>query len=229
MDGINFFLDLNLKFKDAGYSLYMVGGTVRDFIMYKDVTDYDLVTDATPEEVIVILKDYTIDATFSKYGVITLKKDGVRYDIVTFRKEFVYIDYRHPAIINYVKTIEEDVVRRDFTINGLYMDDRFKIYDFVGGQKDIEDKVIRTIGEPTARITEDPLRILRAIRFSLKLGFSIDPDLEKAIKDNVGLLHELNPDKIRHELSKFKGVDYQTIKNVFRYFSIDYLLGESKI
>ncbi|MCD8195027.1 MAG: CCA tRNA nucleotidyltransferase [Coprobacillus sp.] len=229
MDGINFFLELTNKFKDAGYSFFMVGGTVRDFIMYKEVGDYDIATDATPDEVVVILKDYSFDASFKKYGVITLKKDGIRYDIVTFRKEFVYTDYRHPAIIEYVKSMEEDVVRRDFTINGLYMDDRFKIYDFVGGQKDIENKVIRTIGDPRVRITEDPLRILRAIRFSLTLGFSIDPDLEQAIKDNVGLLHELNPEKIRHELSKFKKIDYQTTRNVFRYFSIDYLLGESKI
>ncbi len=229
MDGINFFLELNNKFRAAGVSLYMVGGTVRDFILYKDVHDYDLATDATPDQVVVILKDYNFDATFKKYGVITLKKDGIRYDIVTFRKEFVYIDYRHPAIIDYVKSIEEDVVRRDFTINGLYMDDRFQIYDYVGGQKDIENKIIRTIGDPTVRITEDPLRILRAIRFSLEFGFSIEPSLESAIKENVGLLHELNPDKIKHELSKFKNIDYQVMKNMFKYYSIDYLLGEGKI
>lgn len=193
------FLDLANLFEKYGFSLYIIGGTSRDYLLGRPVDDYDFVTDATPDEMKEFLEN--ADYTFSKFGTIRLSFYGRKVDIVTLRTEGEYADYRHPKTIKYIRRIEEDYVRRDFTINALYIDKKFNVFDFCGLQ-DLKNGIIRLIGDPEKRIREDPLRILRAERFAKKLGFVIDEQTLKAIKNNRHLLKELNPDKVREEQNK---------------------------
>lgn len=194
------FLDLANLFEKYGFSLYIIGGTSRDYLLGRPVDDYDFVTDATPDEMKEFLEN--ADYTFSKFGTIRLSLYGRKVDIVTLRTEGEYADYRHPKMIKYIRRIEEDYVRRDFTINALYIDKKFNVFDFCGGLQDLKNRIIRLIGDPEKRIREDPLRILRAERFAKKLGFVIDEHTLKAINNNRHLLKELNPDKVREEQNK---------------------------
>lgn len=194
------FLDLANLFEKYGFSLYIIGGTSRDYLLGRPVDDYDFVTDATPDEMKEFLEN--ADYTFSKFGTIRLSLYGRKVDIVTLRTEGEYADYRHPKMIKYIRRIEEDYVRRDFTINALYIDKKFNVFDFCGGLQDLKNGIIRLIGDPEKRIREDPLRILRAERFAKKLGFVIDEHTLKAINNNRHLLKELNPDKVREEQNK---------------------------
>ena len=189
-------------FSDNGFSLYMVGGTVRDYLLGLELFDMDVVSNATPEDMKKFLP--TADYTFARFGSVKYKLDNVKFDITTLRKEMGYSDSRHPNKIEFCDSLEEDVKRRDFTINGLYMDNNLRIYDFVNGQLDLKNKIIKMIGDPKKRIKEDPLRILRALRFSLEFDFSIDENLENAIKNNIDLLKKLNQEKIKEEFHKSK-------------------------
>lgn len=195
------FLSLAKLFNKNGYRLYMIGGTTRDFLLGKEVLDYDFVTDATPEEIKAILPDANYH--FAKFGTIRTKVEGVHVDITTLRKEGKYVDFRHPKEISFTKDINEDYVRRDFTINAIYMDEDFKIIDPSNGVKDLKDGIIRFIGDPETRIKEDPLRILRAERFETKLNFKIEDSSYAAMKKYRYLLDKINPDKINEEMRKF--------------------------
>lgn len=189
-------------FKENGHRLYIIGGTTRDYLLGLEVFDYDFVTDATPDE----MKNFLPDAEyhFAKFGSVKVKVDGIKVDITTLRAEDDYEDFRHPGKIRFVKTLEEDYVRRDFTINAIYIDEEFNVIDLCGGLEDLKNKTIRFIGEPEKRIKEDPLRILRAKRFSEKLGFKIEEKSQKAIENLSYLLDKLNPDKIKEEERKAK-------------------------
>ena len=189
------YLKLARIYLDNGYNLYLVGGTVRDFLLNKPLGDMDLVSDATPDETKKFLPD--VDMTFAKYGSLRYEVDEVKLEITTLRKESKYKDNRHPGKVVFVKDLKTDYHRRDFTINGMYLDYHFKLIDFVGGKSDLDNKVIKMIGKPAKRIKEDPLRILRAIRFSLLLGFTIDPKLSKILKKNAKLLTKLNKEKVK--------------------------------
>lgn len=189
-------------FKENGYRFYMIGGTTRDYLLGLDVFDFDFVTDATPEEIKTFLPD--ADFTFAKFGSVRVKVDGVKVDVTTLRVEEDYEDFRHPGKIRFVKTIEEDYVRRDFTINAIYIDEDFKVIDPSHGLEDLKNKLIRFIGDPEKRIKEDPLRILRANRFANKLGFKIEENSQKAMEKLNYLLDKLNPDKIKEEERKSK-------------------------
>ena len=194
------FTKLAKLFNDNGYRLFMIGGTTRDYLLNKEVYDYDFVSDATPEE----MSKFLLDANyhFAKFGSVRTKVDGIHVDITTLRVEGEYLDSRHPSKIEYVKEIEKDYVRRDFTINAIYMDENFQIIDPSNGTKDLKKGIIRFIGDPTKRIKEDPLRILRAERFAKKLNFVIEPKSLEAIENNRQLLAKINPDKIKEEERK---------------------------
>lgn len=195
------FLKLAKLFNDNGYRLFMIGGTTRDYLLSLDVYDYDFVSDATPEEMKTFLKDGNY--TFAKYGSVRLKVDGIHIDITTLRVEGEYLDYRHPSYIKYVRTINEDYVRRDFTINAIYIDEQMNVIDPTNlGIKDLENKIIRFIGDPEKRIKEDPLRIIRAERFAKKLNFIIEEKSRLSIEKNRHLLDEINPEKIKEEIRK---------------------------
>lgn len=193
---------LDKLFKENGFSIFEVGGSVRDELLGLEVFDFDFATDATPEEMMKFLPD--ANDTFAKYGCIKYKGEFGRAEITTFRIEEDYDDFRHPKTIKFVKDINLDFKRRDFTINAIYKDVSGKIYDPSNGLEDIKNKLIRFIGDPEKRIKEDPLRILRAKRFAAKLGFEIEEKTQKAIDEFSYLLEKLNPDKIKEEERKFK-------------------------
>lgn len=195
------FVNLATLFNNNSHRLYIVGGTSRDYLLSKEVLDYDFATDATPSE----MKKFLVDAdyTFEKYGSVKLKIFGNHIDITTLRKESKYIDNRHPSQIEFTTKIEEDYLRRDFTINAIYIDENFNVIDFCGGLNDLKNKIIRFIGDPYIRIKEDPLRIIRAERFKAMLGFNYDLKTQKAIIDLYDLVSKLNQDKVKEELRKF--------------------------
>ena len=215
---IDTYLELAKAFKNRGFNLYLVGGTVRDFLLKEELTDMDLVTDATPEQMLPFLKE--ADDTFKKFGFIKLKYKDVKFDITTLRVEGKYLDSRHPSKIKYVTDLKKDYVRRDFTINAMYLDSYFILYDFCNGQEDLKNKLIRFVGNPKKRIKEDPLRILRAIRFALMYGFSFEAKTEKALKKYSYLLKNINKDKIVQEVHKIKGADEHLKNKLFNEFAI---------
>ena len=197
---IKLFQELAKLFENNGHSLYLVGGSVRDYLLNIPLTDMDLVTDATPREEKSFLKD--ADYTFEKFGSIKLKYKDVKFDITTLRKETKYLDSRHPSEIIFTNKLEEDVFRRDLTINALYLSKDLKVIDLVNGQIDLSKHLIKMIGDPVIRIKEDPLRIIRVYRFKLELGFIVEPSLEKAIKENVDLINKIRIEKIKEEIHK---------------------------
>ena len=184
-------------FSKNGFHLYVVGGTVRDFLLGKEITDLDFVTDATPEEEMKFIPE--ADFTFKKFGAVRYPYKGKHIDITTLRQEGEYNDSRHPSKVTFVKDPKLDYVRRDFTINAMYLDEEYKVIDFSSGQEDLKKKLIRFIGDPIKRIEEDPLRIARAERFAKSLGFQIEEKTLQAIKDKRDLLEKLNPEKLKEE------------------------------
>ncbi len=196
------FDSLATLFNQKGFHLYMIGGTSRDYLLGREVVDYDFTTDATPSEMKTFLLD--ADYTFSHFGTVKLKINKSKIDITTLRKEGLYKDYRHPTRIEFTKRPDEDYLRRDFTINALYIDEQYKIHDFCDGLIDLKNRIIRFIGDPLTRIKEDPLRILRAERFEKKLGFTLEQKTFEAIENNRFLIDKLNPQKVEEELNKIK-------------------------
>ena len=219
---IKIFQKLEETFKNNGFSLYLVGGTVRDYLLKLPLTDMDAVTDATPKEMEKFIPDANF--RFAEYGSVTYKFEGIKFDITTLRKEAGYADSRHPNKIEFVKDLTIDVKRRDFTINGLYLDSQLKVLDYVGGVNDLNKKIIRMIGEPKNRLKEDPLRIIRAIRFSIGFNFAVDSELDKAIKESVSLLDNLNIDKIKMDIKKIRCPDKEMIMQRFSDYNIKHLL-----
>ena len=210
--------NLESFFKKRGFSLFFVGGSVRDYLLYKEFFDIDLVTDATPKD----MKEFLTDAdfTFEKFGFVKLHFEGLSLDITTLRIEEEYVDSRHPKTIRFTNKLEEDVLRRDFTINGLYMDTDLHVFDYVNGVNDLNNKVIKMVGDPIKRLKEDPLRIIRAIRFSLTYNFDIDGDLKSAINESASLLENLNIEKIKQDIHKIRNVTKEEIFNKFKDYNI---------
>ncbi len=219
MDLLELIKELNAKFKLIGCNIYAVGGTVRDFLLHKNLTDFDFATDASPNETKSILEKY--NDTFSQYGVIIYRYENKKLEITSFRKENLYLDSRHPQKIEFVKDMQIDYKRRDFTINALYMDDTGKIYDFCDGLNDLHNKIIRVIGDIDTRMKEDPLRILRALRFMMTLDFTLDKNLEKYIYEHTYLLNKLNVDKVKQEIRKMKKIDEEKTKAILEKFHIN--------
>ena len=198
---LNAFISLADLFDKHGYKLYLVGGTVRDYLLGLPLTDMDAVTDATPIEIIKFLP--TADTTFAHLGSLKYKdENGVKFDITTLREESGYLDSRHPSKVIFVDDPKDDYQRRDFTVNAMYMDKDLKIYDFCGGQQDLKNRILRMVGNPDQRLKEDPLRILRAIRFHLMYNLKIEDSLMEAMRDRFYLLKNLNDAKIESEMSK---------------------------
>ncbi len=178
----------------------MIGGTSRDFLLGLPVSDLDFATDATPDEERLFLKE--ANYAFARFGSIHIPSEPTHIDVTTFREEEGYDDHRHPKTIRFIKNMRQDSVRRDFTINAIYVDAEGRMYDYHGGLQDLEKKLIRFIGDPYARIKEDPLRILRAERFAKRLGFQIEEQTQKAIDELRGELSYLNPEKVLMESKK---------------------------
>ncbi|MDY0210422.1 MAG: CCA tRNA nucleotidyltransferase [Acholeplasma sp.] len=184
------------KFK---YEAFFVGGCVRDYLMKKDSNDIDITTNAKPHEV---MKLFKAKPTGIQYGTVSIPKEGYNIEITTYRKDGVYLDNRHPETVEEVLTVEEDVKRRDFTINGLVMNDAMQIFDHVGGKDDIKNKMIRAIGNPEERFNEDALRILRAVYFQAKLGFQIEKETRLAMELQKDLLNNIAKERVLNETLK---------------------------
>lgn len=187
-------------FNENNFNLYMIGSASRDYLLNKEIKDYDLVTNATPDD----MKKFIHDGNyiFEKYGCVKTKYNNKNIDITTLRKEQNYNDYRHPGVIIFTNSLKEDSKRRDFTINALYIDENYNVIDFYNGLNDLKNKMLRIIGDPEVRIKEDPLRILRAYRFSIIYDLEIDKSTKDALINNVNLIKNLNKDKIKEELNK---------------------------
>lgn len=186
--------------RQKGYEAYLVGGCVRDMVMRKPPKDYDVATSARPEDVQrLFAKTIPVGAQF---GVMLVLLDGRPFEVATFRTDEGYADGRHPTGVRF-SSAKEDVLRRDFTVNGLFYDPITKqVIDYVDGRKDIKRKLIRTIGDPLKRFEEDKLRMIRAVRFAVNLGFHIDPATVKAIHRLKGQITQVSFERIRDELVK---------------------------
>lgn len=159
---------------NAGFKAYIVGGCVRDMIMGREIHDVDIATDALPEETTGVFVGDKVIPTGIKHGTVTVIHSGESFEITTLRRDGSYSDLRHPDSVIFTDDIEEDLSRRDFTVNAVAMDQDGRIYDPFGGRDDIERKLIRCVGDPIKRFSEDALRIMRAVRFASVLGFSIE-------------------------------------------------------
>src|SRR6185369_3173038 len=211
---------------EHGHQAYLVGGCVRDLLLGREPADYDVSTDATPREVMRIFPEtYAVGAQF---GVVLVPIDGLTakdleqqaaqdpvetpieaakhkaIEVATFRNDGLYSDGRHPDEVRFSKTAQEDVQRRDFTINGLLLDplNNDRVLDYVGGRADLDAKVIRTIGDPERRFGEDKLRMLRAVRFAARFGYTVEPQTMSSIQRRASEIHQVSRERIREELTK---------------------------
>ena len=186
----------------AGYQAYIVGGSVRDHLLGKTPSDYDVTTSALPEEVMALFAKDRLLTNGLKHGTVTLIKYGQPIEITTFRIDGEYEDGRHPDDVVFTGNLYEDVQRRDFTVNALCWNEQAGLIDYVGGEDDLENKIIRCVGEADVRFSEDALRILRALRFSSMLDFDIEADTARAVHDNRENLAKIAVERILTELKK---------------------------
>lgn len=195
---------LSQLFLKNNYELYMVGGAVRDILMNKTPHDYDFATNATPDQMLKIAEESNIEVipTGIKYGTVTFRIDDQSFETTTYRADGNYSDGRRPDQVTFSTNILDDLSRRDFTVNAIALNMLSNVNEYVdpfNGIKDIENKVIKTVGDPVERFTEDGLRILRAIRFRFKLGFTFDAATYKAIMSNWQLLEHISQERITSE------------------------------
>ncbi len=186
----------------AGYEAYLVGGCVRDFLRGITPHDYDITTSALPELIIKAFDGYHIIETGLKHGTVTVMLDSLPLEITTFRQDGVYSDSRRPDSVTFVSALKEDLARRDFTVNAIAMDRHGRLYDFFGGCDDIKNGVIRCVGEPKKRFSEDALRLMRALRFASVTGYTIDETTESAIIDLAPHIKNVAAERIASELLK---------------------------
>lgn len=209
------------KLKENGYQAYVVGGAVRDFLMGKTPHDYDLTSDALPSQISDVFKDFYQEHSGEKHGTIRVIIDHKPIEITTFRCDEGYTDYRRPDNVEFVKDAYIDSKRRDFSINAFYYSEGH-IYDFHEGLEDLNNKAIKTIGNPSARFHEDALRILRAIRFSAKLGYEIESKTKTALLDCKEELNLIAKERILIELKEISSTSnfFRDIKEYFPIFKL---------
>lgn len=185
----------------GGHQALLVGGCVRDLVLGREPADYDVATDATPDQVIALFPESI--AVGAQFGVVLVVDGETKVEVATFRADVGYSDGRHPDRVVYARTAEEDVQRRDFTINGLLMrPETGEVLDFVGGQSDIRARVIRAIGEPERRFAEDKLRMIRAVRFAARFAYTIEPATFAAIRQHAPEITQVSNERIRDECTK---------------------------
>lgn len=204
-----------------GYEAYAVGGCVRDSILAKEPDDWDITTSAQPHQVKRIFRR-TVD-TGIEHGTVTVLLDKDTFEVTTYRIDGKYEDGRHPKEVTFTASLEEDLKRRDFTINAMAYNDQEGLIDLYGGMQDLQRKVIRCVGKPEERFTEDALRMMRAVRFAAQLGFSIDPDTARAILELSPTLEKISAERIQVETVKLMTSRYPSM-----WFTA-YELGITKI
>lgn len=208
--------ELIQTFQENGHEIFLVGGSVRNLFLSKPVKDWDFTTSATPEQMLAMFPDGFYDNTFGTVGI-PQEIEGEKhvFEVTTYRTEQNYTDNRHPESVTWGKTIEEDLMRRDFTMNAIALElitnnqePHVRIIDPYDGQKDIENKLIKTVGDPRERFKEDGLRLLRAIRFATQLSFTIEPETLQELTNDSYLLQNISQERIRDELMKILASDY---------------------
>ncbi len=218
--------DILTKIENNGFEAYIVGGYVRDLYLDIKSTDIDISTNALPKDLIKIFKQGILSK--ESYGSFKIKKNNYQFDITTYRKEAKYVN-RRPTEVTYINNLIEDLQRRDFTVNSLCMNLKGQIIDLLDGVKDIEQKLIRTIGSPKEKFKEDPLRILRAVRFSIVLDFNLEQETNKWLKKQAKLVKTLSYDRKKEELEKIfvsknflKGLEILKKYNLLNHLEIKY-------
>jgi poly(A) polymerase len=216
-------LELARRLKAAGHEALFAGGCVRDRLLNHPPEDYDIATSATPTQVMGIFPGS--NEVGAHFGVVIAKHGGHHIEIATFRTDGSYHDGRRPESVTF-STPQEDAQRRDFTINGLFeIPETGEVIDHVGGLADLKAGIIRAIGDPTARFIEDGLRLLRAVRFAARMGFSIEPTTDAALRECASLLGKISPERIRDEFSKIltssrrrEGIEHLVNSDLIRHF-----------
>lgn len=188
--------------ENSGFEAYLVGGCVRDRLIGRSVHDYDITTNALPEQIMAVFEDHHLVTTGLKHGTVTVIYNNVHYEITTYRIDGSYSDSRRPDSVSFTSDLDADLARRDFTVNAIAMDKCGIIRDPFGGAEDIKNGMIRCVGDPVARFSEDALRILRAVRFSSQLGFEIDDTTSATLMSLSKNLRLVSAERIRDELDK---------------------------
>lgn len=204
---------------EKGHEAFIVGGCVRDIILGNTPKDWDITTSATPYEVKAIF--HKVIETGIQHGTVTVIAEGEAYEVTTYRIDGDYVDFRRPSNVLFTKNLEADLMRRDFTMNAIAYRPETGFVDFYNGVGDIKQKIIRAVGEPDKRFNEDALRMLRAIRFSCRLGFEIEAETLKSIEKNAKLIENISVERIRDEI--IKAFSSEFIENVF-YFEENCLM-----
>ncbi len=185
----------------AGHEAYIVGGCVRDILMDKPPHDWDVTTSALPEETMALFDHFAIP-TGLRHGTVTVRSGETACEVTTFRTDGDYPDHRHPAAVTFTRSLREDLRRRDLTVNAMAMDVHGTLHDPFGGQADIRRRILRCVGEPERRFQEDALRILRTLRFSATLGFAIEADTHRSLRERRDDLRYVAAERVREELTK---------------------------
>lgn len=216
------------KLNQNGFEGFVVGGCVRDSIIGRDISDWDITTNAVPEDVIRIFSDEKKYLCGIKHGTVTLIINSIPFEITTYRIDGYYRDFRRPESISFSTKLDEDLKRRDFTINAMAYNEHSGLIDAFNGKNDIENKIVRCVGNPDKRFMEDALRMLRAVRFTAQLGFLLDCETEKSIINNAYLIKNISNERVRDEITKIimsnnPGIIYSPL--IFRLFH--YILPET--
>ena len=190
-----------LRLESAGFAAYAVGGCVRDTLRGVTPHDYDITTAARPEAVLALFEGYAIP-TGLQHGTVTVRMAGESFEVTTFRADGPYTDHRRPDSVAFSDSLQEDLRRRDFTVNAMAMDVRGQVYDFHGGEADLRAGILRCVGDAEQRFNEDALRILRCLRFASVLGFAIEPETAAAVENCAPLLRHIAAERIREEMTK---------------------------
>lgn len=190
------------RLEENGYEAYIVGGCVRDSILGITPSDYDITTNAAPEQLKQCFSGFRLIETGIKHGTVTVVSDGENIEVTTYRVDGEYLDHRKPESVRFTASLEEDLARRDFTINAMAYSYKRGIVDIFGGEKDLFNRRIKCVGDPAARFDEDALRILRALRFASSLGFYVEPATSLAVHEKKSLLRDISAERIRNELMK---------------------------
>ena len=211
------------ELKEKNIDAYLVGGSSREYLLNKEFIDIDICSKGTPEMNLLALSNYELISKEGKfYGVLKYIIEDYEIEITTLRKEGPYIKKRRPSYVEFIDNLEIDSLRRDFTINAIYIDYLGNIYDYHNGLNDLNNKVIRMIGDPCLRIEEDALRILRAIRLSEKLNFSIEDNLKNIIKEKHESIYLLNRNTLKKELDKFlEFKSKEEIEDILKEYQIE--------
>lgn len=195
-------LDVLISLESAGFEAYPVGGCVRDMLLGKAPHDFDVCTNASPEQTISVLSGFTTIPTGLKHGTVTVLSQGEPVEVTTFRTDGEYHDHRRPEQVRFVSSLKEDLSRRDFTVNALCLDKNGNVIDMFDGITDLDSGIIRCVGDPVLRFEEDALRVLRALRFSSVLGFDIEPATAEAVHKKAPLLSFVSAERVFSELKK---------------------------